>query len=394
MLHDDPVVAAHPDTRRAHPRRHADDPRAVPEPPGGRGVRRRTGADLCEQLGPDLVELESALYAAWDPSYVISLELAPLTGTARAFAGQCFCARAYGCRAARPRSGGPAAARAGAAREPPTLASVRARGASTSWSRRGGRARARVRRTPADLRRSAMAAFQGASPEAFEAADAVGVGCGTLTGAALTERFAEPGGARRRPSAAGLAQLVAGPPGRPLRHRRTYGDGGGRRRTSRCTTCRWSRKPRSRIWPRPLVPLPDRPDRLLPDQKVTPEEEPSHSHAGQYRGGLVGDRLPQRSRQGVPDVHVFGRAALRLFDHLRGAIEGVDLITSLGETGRARSGATADIQHPPAGLRHLAKQQPVEIGVVIPIEHDDTLPRLSLATGPGVARPVGSTSRR
>jgi hypothetical protein len=62
------------------------------------------------------------------------------------------------------------------------------------------------------------------------------------------------------------------------------------------------------------------------------------------------------------------------------AIEGIDLITSPGKPGCERSGTAADIQHPPAALRHLAEQQPVIIRVVIPVEHSQTLPKTSSRT--------------
>jgi hypothetical protein len=91
MLHDDPVVAAYPGvaarTFDGTPTIHA----LCPSHPDVVEYAAALVADVCEQLRPDLVELESALYPAWDPSYVISLELAPLTGAARALAGQCFC---------------------------------------------------------------------------------------------------------------------------------------------------------------------------------------------------------------------------------------------------------------------------------------------------------------
>lgn len=49
------------------------------------------------------------------------------------------------------------------------------------------------------------------------------------------------------------------------------------------------------------------------------------------------------------------------------------MLTALGKLGCERTGTTADIQHTPAALRHLAEQQPVVISVVIPVEHSQTL---------------------
>jgi hypothetical protein len=190
VLHDDPVVAAHPDlaarTLDGTPTIHA----LCPSHPD---VVEYAGAlvdDVCAQLEPDLVELESALYAAWDPSYVISLELAPPTGMARALAGQCFCAACV--RFMEHLGHDPAVLRdrARAGKGADVLGGIRAAGAREvidAASAAAGAYDAAVRPLIFDL--PEMAALQGAAPSAFAAADAVGVGCGPLTGGALTERF-------------------------------------------------------------------------------------------------------------------------------------------------------------------------------------------------------------
>jgi hypothetical protein len=191
MLHDDPVVAAHPDlaarTLDGTPTIHA----LCPSNPDVVEYAAALVTDLCSQLAPDLVELESALYAAWDPSYVISLELAPPTGTARALAGQCFCG---GCARLIEELGHDPAdlcRRALAQEGTGTLRAVRAEGVrrlveavAAAAHRQNTTVRSLVFEDPE------MAALQGAHPSAFTAADAVGVGCGTLTGEALTTRFA------------------------------------------------------------------------------------------------------------------------------------------------------------------------------------------------------------
>ncbi|MDN3351112.1 hypothetical protein [Actinomadura sp. DC4] len=190
MLHDDPVVAAFPDLAA----RALDDTPTIhalcPSHPDVVEYAAALVSDVCEQLGPDVVELESALYAAWDPSYVVSLELAPLTGAARALAGQCFCAacirhiESLGHDPARLRD----LARAGEGVV--ALRSVRAAGvrpvieATAAAAHEHGTA---VR--PLVFDDPLMAALQGAGPDAFGAADAVGLGCGVLAGDALTERF-------------------------------------------------------------------------------------------------------------------------------------------------------------------------------------------------------------
>lgn len=192
MLHDDPVVAAHPGvaarTFDGTPTIHA----LCPSHPDVVEYAAALVADVCEQLRPDLVELESALYPAWDPSYVISLELAPLTGAARALAGQCFCAACV--RLIKELGHDPAElerrARDGAGAGAAELSAVRASGAR----RVVAAAAAVVQKYGAAVRPLIFgdpeaAALQGAAPVAFEAADAVGVGCDVRTGPALAERF-------------------------------------------------------------------------------------------------------------------------------------------------------------------------------------------------------------
>jgi hypothetical protein len=186
MLHDDPVVAAHPGvaarTRDGTPTIHA----LCPSHPDVVEYAAALVADVCEQLHPDVVELESALYPAWDPSYVISLELAPLTGTARALAGQCFCGACT--RLIEELGHDPAELRHQDGIE--TLRAVRAHGARRVVAATAAAAHDRgVAVRPLIFDDPVMAALQGAAPAAFEAADAVGIGCAVLSGAALTERF-------------------------------------------------------------------------------------------------------------------------------------------------------------------------------------------------------------
>jgi hypothetical protein len=191
VLHDDPVVAAHPDlaarTLDGTPTIHA----LCPSHPDVVEYAAALVADVCARFGPDVVELESALYAAWDPSYVISLELAPLTGAARAFAGQCFCAACV--RLVEELGHDPDALRRGAlaGEGAATLRAVRAHGVRRVVEAAVAAAHEHdVTVRPLVFDDAAMAALQGASPEAFAPADRVGVGCGALTGEAMVERFA------------------------------------------------------------------------------------------------------------------------------------------------------------------------------------------------------------
>jgi hypothetical protein len=190
MLHDDPVVAAHPDlaarTLDGAPSIHA----LCPSHPDVVEYAAALVADVSARFGPDVVELESAMYSAWDPSYVISLELAPLTGTARAFAGQCFCGACV--RLIEELGHDPDALRraAPAGEDAATLQAVRAHGVRRVMEACAAAAReheAAVR--PLVFGDAAMAALQGASPESFAPADRAGVGCGALTGEAMVERF-------------------------------------------------------------------------------------------------------------------------------------------------------------------------------------------------------------
>jgi hypothetical protein len=48
--------------------------------------------DVCAQLEPESIDLEAALYPAWDPAYTLTLTLAPLSERARLYGAQCFCA--------------------------------------------------------------------------------------------------------------------------------------------------------------------------------------------------------------------------------------------------------------------------------------------------------------
>ena len=48
-------------------------------------------ADVCAQFEPELVEIEAALYPAWEPAYTITLTLAQLSEQTRLLGAQCFC---------------------------------------------------------------------------------------------------------------------------------------------------------------------------------------------------------------------------------------------------------------------------------------------------------------
>jgi hypothetical protein len=190
MLHDDPVVAAHPDaaarTLDGTPTIHA----LCPSGPGVVEYAAALVGDVCEQLAPDVIELESTLYAAWDPSYVISLELAPPAGTARALAGQCFCAACATLMGALGHDPEDLRRRALNQDGVAELCAVRAHGAARVVAATADAAhRHGVRVRPLIFDAPDMSALQGAAPSVFTAADSVGLGCDVRTGAGLVERF-------------------------------------------------------------------------------------------------------------------------------------------------------------------------------------------------------------
>jgi hypothetical protein len=158
--------------------------------------------DVASKLEPDAVDLEAALYPAWEPSYTLTLSLEPMSANARLLGSQCFCSS---CRELL----GPAAeeleARAKRAAGPPfadhaqddeaiadELARVRAVGVgrlirtvAASVHFEGSRLRVFV---PGPRE---QAALQGASAESLAAADELLFGCGPLRGDELAARFAD-----------------------------------------------------------------------------------------------------------------------------------------------------------------------------------------------------------
>jgi thiol-disulfide isomerase/thioredoxin len=190
VLHDDPVVAAHPDlaarTLDGTPTIHA----LCPSHPDVVEYAAALTADVCARFSPDVIELESALYAAWDPSYVVSLELDPPAGMARAMAGQCFCGACVRLMEELDHDPEELRAHALAGTGAAVLRRVRAHGvrrvmeATTAAAHEHG-----VAVRPLIFDDPDMAALQGSGPDAFAPVDRVGVGCGTLTGQDLAARY-------------------------------------------------------------------------------------------------------------------------------------------------------------------------------------------------------------
>jgi hypothetical protein len=155
--------------------------------------------DVCDRLEPDGVDLEAALYPAWDPAYTLTLSLDELSEPARLFGAQCFCPACrrlpgleHAADGARAAAGPPfgegerdqgladllAAARAAPVERLLAAAASEAgaAGASLCVTASGPAAALRLR---------------GLSPASVSAADGVLFGCSTLTGVLLDERLAE-----------------------------------------------------------------------------------------------------------------------------------------------------------------------------------------------------------
>lgn len=158
--------------------------------------------DVCAQLEPESVDLEAALYPAWDPSYTLTLALDPLSERARLYAAQCFCSA---CRrllgavcdelelrtrsAAGPPFGPPGDADPAVADE---LAAARSGGVSRVLRAAAGAAHGAGSTLCATASGPAEhARVRGLAPESAAAADRILFGHGTLSGQELEERLRE-----------------------------------------------------------------------------------------------------------------------------------------------------------------------------------------------------------
>ena len=157
--------------------------------------------DVAARVAPDSVDLEAWLYPAWEPSYTLTLALAPLSPEAELLATQCFCPH---CRELCRDDANELWRRAQAAAGPPfgdatpatdenvveELAAIRARGAR----RLAGVVADAVHAEGVELRLFAsgppgQARVQGLSPASVEHADALLLGCARLAGDELIARF-------------------------------------------------------------------------------------------------------------------------------------------------------------------------------------------------------------
>ena len=159
--------------------------------------------DVAAQLGPETIDLEAALYPAWEPSYSLTLALEPLSERAQRLASQCFCASCrslFGSAAAEleasaQRAAGPPFSSASEEEDDAELVQQLAAGRAFGATRLVEAVAAAVRREGARLRLfvsgpPGRAPLHGLSAETVAPADEVLYGCGSLAGEELLDRFA------------------------------------------------------------------------------------------------------------------------------------------------------------------------------------------------------------
>lgn len=200
-LHDEQLAAAHPGSAArlldGSPAGHS----LCPSAPESVAYAAALAADVASTIEPDAIDLEAALYPAWEPSYTLTLSLEPVSASARLLGTQCFC---RSCRELL----GPVAeeleARAKRVAGPPFAvaaeddATVAAELAALRSAGAGRLLRAvadAVHVEGSELRifvpgPRAQVELQGASRESLGAADALLFGCGPLRGEELAARFA------------------------------------------------------------------------------------------------------------------------------------------------------------------------------------------------------------
>jgi hypothetical protein len=198
-LHDERLAEAHPEARSRTVDGSANGMGLCPSAPEAVEYAASLIADICAQLEPDLVELESAFYPAWEPSYTLTLALEPLPAKAQHLLVQCFCPscrRLFGGDADTVNKRAIRALEACLTAPRPDegllgiLAEARARGVAAlidavADAAHGGGSRLRVFASGSPE----QAVLQGLSPRAVEGADRVLLGCGPLAGAEMRTRF-------------------------------------------------------------------------------------------------------------------------------------------------------------------------------------------------------------
>jgi hypothetical protein len=186
-LHDEQLAAEHPSSAG---RMIDGAPNGIGLCPSARGSIEYVDAlvrDICAQFRPDSVELEAALYPAWEPAYTLTLTLDAPSATAASAAMQCFCP------ACRQLMGGDAdelQRRTAAGEFPTELFDARVEGVrrlieSAAETAHAGGSKLRVLASGPP----GQVALQGLASGSVECADRVLIGCGALAGDELADRF-------------------------------------------------------------------------------------------------------------------------------------------------------------------------------------------------------------
>ncbi|HET8607681.1 MAG TPA: hypothetical protein VFL66_11730 [Gaiellaceae bacterium] len=192
-LHNEPLALAHPELAARTLDGASTGFSLCPSADGAVAYVAALVEDVCAQLAPDGIDLEAALYPAWEPSYTLTLALEPLSERAALYGAQCFCeacrplvgALEERVRAAAGPPFGPAAGDDGVADE---LAAARARGVERLL-RAAAAAAGEVELCATCSGPAESARLRGLSPSSAAAVDRILLGAGPLGGDALDERL-------------------------------------------------------------------------------------------------------------------------------------------------------------------------------------------------------------
>jgi hypothetical protein len=201
-LHNEPLALAHPDIAARTLDGSSTEFSLCPSADETVEYVAALVGDVCSQFQPEGIDLEAALYPAWEPSYTLTLALEPLSERAVLFGAQCFC---VSCRRLFGTSAPELEARAKHAAGPP-FGALGADDATVGGELARVRA-ARVGRLVAAAARSAhtegsslcvtasgpatQAHLRGLAPSVAATADRVLLGHGTLAGLALEHRLSD-----------------------------------------------------------------------------------------------------------------------------------------------------------------------------------------------------------
>jgi hypothetical protein len=187
-LHNEPLALRHPDAAALTLDGEPTGFSLCPSSDDAAAYVAALVEDVCAQLEPDAVDLEAALYPAWEPSYTLTLALEPLAEQTVVYGAQCFCGACRALPGLAALEERVRAAAAGAEDEEldRELAAIRgARVEDVLVRARGGCELVVTATGPAASAR--IRGLEGAA----RAADRVLLGLGPLAGEAMTARLAE-----------------------------------------------------------------------------------------------------------------------------------------------------------------------------------------------------------